>query len=426
MLHQKSGAQGRLAYDSITTDASERPWLIFVPSREAGLRGLSRHHLEPLDLSDYNLAHMVSLPPGRLHEHQSVAGDKRMSNALVARYARSGATLTRWDGLVGPQVGRIRDAGSVDRPMSPSALETWATCPYRYFLNRVLGISAPTEDGDEEFSPMERGLLVHNILERFVENEADTDEQLLELAEKAFEDAERRGQTGYQLVWEIAKDEIRERLRRFLDSDRQWLGEVPASSVAEVPFGSGDDSQAVRIEVEGLGEVRFRGKIDRVDVLAGEVRVRDFKTGKPDSFIEGTRGRPPSRSVTNGRALQLPVYLEAAQVMYPDKRVTASYCFPLSDRNTHGVGSYTEEDREQFADTLRRVIGMIRRGVFPATPESSPDAQGTNCSHCDFNRLCPSNRRQVWERKGRSDGPVTPFNELSNRASIVAEADAAE
>ena len=426
LLHQKSGGEGRLAYDSITNDASERPWLIFVPSREAGLRGLSRHHLEPLDLSDYNLAHMVSLSPGRLHEHPSVETDRRMSDALVARFARASTTFTRWDGLVGPEVGRIRDAGSVDRPMSPSALETWATCPYRYFLTRVLGISAPTEDGDEELSPMERGLLVHKILERFVENEGDSEEQLLELAERAFEDAERRGQTGYQLVWEITKDEIRESLKDFLASDREWLGGVPSASVAEVSFGTGDDSEGVGIEVEGLGEVRFRGKIDRVDVLADEVRVRDFKTGRPDSFMEGSRGRPASRSVTNGRALQLPVYLEAAQVMYPGKRISASYCFPLSDRNTHGVGSYTEEDRGQFVETLRRVIGMIRDGVFPATPEGSPDGRGTNCSYCDFNRLCPSNRRQVWERKGRSDDSVTPFNELSNRASIVEEADAAE
>ena len=426
LLHRKSGAEGRLAYDSITDEASERPWLTFIPSREAGLRGLSDNYLEPLDLSDYNLAHMVSLSPGRLGEHPSVATDRRMSNALKARAARSSSRFTRWDGKVGPVGSRIRDVGSEERPLSPSALETWATCPYRYFLSRVLGISASAADDGEELSPMERGLLVHRILERFVKEGRDTEQQLLELAENEFEDAERRGQTGYRLVWEITKDEIRESLRVFLATDRQWLGQAPARSGAEVPFGPEVEPNGVKIEVEDLGRVSFRGKIDRVDVLAGEVRVRDFKTGKPDSYMEGSSGRPANRSVTNGRALQLPVYLEAAQVMYPGKRVAASYCFPLSDRNTHGVGTYTEEDRGQFVETLRRVIGMVTGGLFPATPEGSPDGRGTNCSYCDFNKLCPSNRRLVWERKGRSDVSVTPFNELSNRASIVEESDAAE
>ena len=426
LLHPKTGGEGRLAYDSITTDVSERPWLTFIPSREAGLRRLADYNMEPADLSDYNLTRMVSLPVGSLSEHPAVALDDRMADALESRAARGSSVLTRWDGLIGPVGRQIEDLGSVERPVSPSALETWGTCPYRYFLSRVLGISAPTDDAAAELSPMERGLLVHRVLERFVEDEADTEERLLALADEEFDDAERRGQTGYQLLWEITKDEIREGLRGFLANDREWLGEAPAYSAAEVGFGPEAGSQDVQIEVEELGEISFRGKIDRVDVLTDEVRVRDFKTGRPDPYRDGRRARRADRTVANGLALQLPVYLEAAQAMHPGKRVTASYCFPLSDRNTHGVGTYTEDDREQFVDTLRLILGTIRKGVFPATPEGSPDGRGTNCSYCDFNRLCPSSRRQTWERKGRSDSAVRPFNDLGNRGSMAEETDAAE
>ena len=418
LLHQKTGGEGRLAYDSITTDVTERPWLTFIPSREAGLRRLADHNMEPADLSDYRLTRMVSLPAGRLSEHPAVALDDRTADALQARAARGSSVLTRWDGLIGPLGHRIEDLGSVERPVSPSALETWATCPYRYFLSRVLGISAPT-DASAELSPMERGLLVHRVLERFAEDEADTEERLLALTDEEFDDAERRGQTGYQLLWEVTKDEIREGLRSFLAKEGEWLGEAPANSAAEVGFGPEAGSQAVQIEVEELGEVSFRGKIDRVDVLTDEVRVRDFKTGRPDPYRGGKGGKGANRTVANGLALQLPVYQEAAKAMHPGKRVTASYCFPLSDRNTHGVGTYTEDDREQFVDTLRLILRTIRKGVFPATPEGSPDGRGTNCSYCDFNRLCPSSRRQTWERKGQSDSAVRPFNDLGNRASMA-------
>ena len=88
---------------------------------------------------------------------------------------------------------------------------------------------------------------------------------------------------------------------------------------------------------EELGEVSFRGKMDRMDVLGDEVRVRDFKTGKPEPYFDGIQGRKADRTVANGQALQLPVYLEAAQSLFPGKQITVSYCFPLAENNTHDV-----------------------------------------------------------------------------------------
>lgn len=147
--------------------------------------------------------------------------------------------------------------------------------------------------------------------------------------------------------------------------------------------------------------------------------MRDFKTGKPDPYREKKDGKEPDRSVANGRALQLPVYLEAARAMYPGKPVSASYCFPLHDKHVHDVGTYTEEDRERFRESLGLIMGLVRQGVFPATPEQSDgDEWGGNCNYCDFKQLCPARKRQIWERKGR-DPMVGPFNRLGNKASMA-------
>ena len=76
--------------------------------------------------------------------------------------------------------------------------------------------------------------------------------------------------------------------------------------------------------MNGLGEVWFRGKIDRIDVVGDEVRVRDFKTGKPEPYFDGARGRRATRTLINGRAVQLPVYAAAARRKYPDDAVDIS------------------------------------------------------------------------------------------------------
>ncbi len=424
ILHKSAGADERLTYETITQDAGDKPWLTFVASREAGLRQVAGSDVKPADVSEYNLSHMIGLPPEDVEKHPAMARDARLVAALHANEARSGDLLSEWDGLVGPESPRIEDIGTADRPISPSALETLANCPYRYFLGRALGISAPAEDDDGELSNMDRGLLVHRILERFVEEECTTEEELISIAEEEFEKTESRGATGYHLLWEIEKGEIRDGLGQFFAAESEWLGGTPESSDAEVNFGEDPEECGVSIELDGFGDVHFRGKIDRVDVLGDEVRVRDFKTGKPDYYREKSNGGEPDRSVANGRALQLPVYLEAAQVMYPGKSVSASYCFPLHDRYVHDVGKYTEEDRERFRESLGLIVGMVREGVFPATPEQSDgDEWGGNCNYCDFKKLCPSRKRLVWERKGRTDPRVAPFNRLGNRASMADDDD---
>ena len=418
LLHEATAGPGaRLTSENLTADAARKPWLTVIPSREAGLRQLAGsvgdargNGVAPADLADYNLMHLLANAVRPPASHPAWAADSRIRNALDARDARMGATITRWDGRVDSGSRRISEIGAPDRPISPSALETWAICPYRYFLSRVLGIApSPVADDVGEISALDRGVLVHRILEGFVNRKMQSEEQLLALADAEFAAAANLGIAGYPLLWEMEKETIRAGLRRFFIADAEWLGGPSLESRSEQAF---DD---VRVDVSGLGTVRFRGKIDRLDVLAGEVRVRDFKTGSPDRYTSGPNAQN-AYTVASGRALQLPVYVAAARQMYPDADIRASYCFPLSNNPTREGRPYTDaEGLAEFYETLRRILGAARAGVFPATPEE--DDRG-NCRYCDFNRLCPARRRQFWERKGRSDPDVQPFNALGGRAAI--------
>ena len=423
--HEQPGATGRLTYENLVDNADAKPWLTYIRSREASLRGLSGSAGEPADAADYNLMHLVAAARDALRHHPSLASNPRMTAALDARDARNGNALSPWDGRVELDIPGVATLGTREYPVSPSALETWATCPHKFFLSRVLRLSALPGEEEEDMSALERGVLVHRILERFVKERRQTDADLLELAEEEFVIAEGRGVTGYPLLWDLAKDDIRARLQVFATQEAEWLTGVVTEAGAEAGFGPGTDIGEVSVSVDGLGEVWFRGKIDRIDVVGDEVRVRDFKTGKPEPYFDGARGRRATRTVTNGRALQLPIYAAAARRKYPNDAVdiAASYCFPLAENNTHGVAPYTEANQKEFSATLVAIVDGARRGIFPATPETAGDSdqERGNCTYCEFNRLCPVRRRQIWERKGLSDSDtVLPFNSLGGNAAIGA------
>ena len=191
--HEQSGATGRLTYENLVDNADVKPWLTYVRSREANLRGLSGSASEPADAADYNLMHLVAGARDALRRHPSLASNPRMTAALDARDARDGSALSPWDGRVELDIPGVAAIGTREYPVSPSALETWATCPHKFFLSRVLRLSALPGEEEEDMSALERGVLVHRILERFVKERKQTDADLLELAEEEFVIAERRG-----------------------------------------------------------------------------------------------------------------------------------------------------------------------------------------------------------------------------------------
>ena len=425
-LHQTHGGTGRRTYENIHAGAGADQWLTTIQSRADGLRRLpepANADAAPADLADYRLMHLLS-DRSQLAAHS----DERMIRALTARRARNGNVITEWDGRLPNDSTRISAIASQDRPISPSALETWAGCPYRYFLSRILGLSAlPEGDDDEQISALEKGSLVHKILEEFVKQGKQTADELLALADREFKSAEDRGVTGYYLLWDMEKAEIRDGLTAFLAAEQEWFGgKTPRQSQAEVAFGEKTDVGEVSVVVDGLGEVWFRGSIDRMDVVDCEVRVRDFKTGKSENYTSGPTAQNRV-TVANGRALQLPVYVAAARKSHRESAANydyiGSYSFPLLEKPINNGRPYDDkQDFDAFQTTLRQIISTARSGVFPATPDG--DGRYSNCYYCDFKNLCPTRRRQIWQRKGQYDPDVQPFNKLGGKAAIKNDDDA--
>lgn len=331
--------------------------------------------------------------------------------------------LTVWDGVLNPadQVKVSRN-----RSISPTRLENYATCPYRYFLQSVLRLEEIEEpETIERLSALDRGSLIHDILECFL-SQCSTDlskgeterahlqTQLHSVAEKLCEEAEGRGESGYPLVWEFDKAAIFEDLDRWLEIELQEQQRSHLHPRAfEVRFGPswhGDDQstegfsveQPVSVTLDGriLG---FHGRIDRIDLSDDDVpvfRVIDYKTGH-----SSTKGKD---QFTQGKTLQLPIYLLAAahalqqhgcEVSWHDG--TAEYFYSTSRggfRRVRFSGAALASRWKDFHQLLGDMTDQIARGDFH--PEPGPN--GDNCRYCLGQQVCDVRIVRLSERKAES------------------------
>jgi RecB family exonuclease len=185
-------------------------------------------------------------------------------------------------------------------------------------------------------------------------------------------------------------------------------------AAVELKFG-GDDGEHPSAEV-GLPDgrrLRFRGMVDRIDRAAdGSLLVVDYKTGK------GTSYRPVDEDrLDRGRRLQLPIYADAARRAFPGDaepvRVDAYYWFvEESGRKAWRGGPDDEAVQERFESVVGTIVDGIESGKFPANPGEESYFGPTHCGFCDFQRVCPSSRVDLWEGV-RDDPALDDYRELA-------------
>jgi ATP-dependent helicase/nuclease subunit B len=179
----------------------------------------------------------------------------------------------------------LRDAGKqipIDRPapapplaarptsLSVTEIEKWVRDPYAIYARRVLGLK-PLDPLDAEIGPLERGTLVHEALEVFVDRfpgplPGDALIQLDAIAGEVF--AKYGTPKAAQALWRP----------RFLRA-AEWFVETERERRAGI--------RRSLTEVESAGwavtdRFTLHGVADRIDLLAdGGAAILDYKTGKP-------------------------------------------------------------------------------------------------------------------------------------------------
>ncbi len=374
-----------------------------VPSRFLA-RTLAAADVDPpQEVKSY--AHGISVAPFPATRHElavrGALGDAAWVRALppVARgrellAARASESFTRFDGNLSALGERLRRVGPLDneRATSPTRLQTWVACPHAYLMGAVLYVE-PVERPETiwQMSPLDRGSLVHEVLEHFVADGTFDRARLRALAEQACAAAEARGITGRRLLWERDRRVLLAELDAFFDADAAWRTARDARPLAaELSFGfAADGTEPVEVRWSDGRAVRLRGKADRIDVTAaGDLLVVDYKTGKPDDY----RALAPDNPVDQGNHLQLPIYAHAARAAYPEygrADVSAYYWF-VGRGNNQVIGySVDEHVDDEF----------IEAGIFVANPPPPGPSPFVSCAFCDPDGMGTADAWRAWERK---------------------------
>lgn len=195
---------------------------------------------------------------------------------------------------------------------SPSGIEDYNRCPFVYFCKRIMKIYKPMV---KEINPLERGNVIHFILEKIIDKYSR--EEFIHLSEQEIEnDAGKFGEIFlkeqfsdgitlsprmkilYKKVISDVKNAVCHLQNEFLQSEYY-------PDRTELVIDTGQPAKPLSLKLENGCHIYISGKIDRVDVAElpdknKAVRVVDYKSGTKKFSIQ---------NIYNGLDHQMLLYL---------------------------------------------------------------------------------------------------------------------
>ncbi len=343
------------------------------------------------------------------HEGDAVA---ELAAARVAVLAAVEATGTAepgpWSGYVGAEAKVSEEALWVTH------VEGFATCPWRAFVNRRLGVRPLADPHLDLPDPGGRlvGLVVHDVLEAIVlDAVGDRVSELSDAVDRSpVEVSWPNGERFEELLRGAARRVAREeglsalgfgpllaaRARPFLEVARQleWgerglLGGVLAAEVVGEATAAGAD-------------VKLGFRADRVGRAPEGTLLVDYKTGAPWTKVkdEAKRRRDILLRVARGRGLQAVAYALA-----PSGGGVGRYIFlkpVIEGDDASRIVTLESEDTEAlalFAEVVRAVLEAGAQGVvFPRVEEADDDGVPAHCKYCAVAECCQRDDSRFRQR----------------------------
>ncbi len=382
--------------------------------------------VDAIDDAEHDLALLARVLALPLRETEGTArylldANPHLARALRARGRRYRSGWFAEDGLVKPSADALtllaRHAPAA-RSYSPTALQHYAACPYRFFLSAVHRLS-PREEPEpiEEIGALDRGSLVHDVL--FLLLRGLRADGALPISPRALDDARRRMERilaeqaevyrerlapAIPRVWEDGIDQLRADLWEMIQRwsrEHEWI-----PTYFELGFGplsARDDSEkdeASRAEAVALDcGLQLRGSIDLVERRAdGALRASDYKTGKA-RYVK-------VRTVQGGEVLQPVAYALVLEKLFPDRAIVGGrlyYCTSAGQFQDASV-PLDADARAAFARLGDALDDALARGFLPAYPTA--DA----CKFCDFKVVCGA--REVERVAHKDQAPLARLSLL--------------
>jgi ATP-dependent helicase/DNAse subunit B len=291
---------------------------------------------------------------------------------------------------------------------SVNQLETWLSCPFNFYVNRILKLEE-SEAPDTAVGPLIRGGVMHRVLQDFHQQFAGlhirdiglpkADEVMESLVEAAFEKQDWSDCAAPRGAVLAEKLHMQSRMRRYLRIEHAQEKEQGWKPLHfEVGFGraakadEAEPSNARPFVMQGeSGPVRFTGRIDRIDRDGIQARLIDYKSGTV----------PGSGDITRGDNIQLSVYAEAVeQHLLPGSQCTEARYLSVGKtdrREALGIGEkrYNWPMRvDNMHTAIDRAVEGIRSAYFP------PERAGNSCFGCGHARACRHEDARIARKTG--------------------------
>lgn len=337
-----------------------------------------------------------------------------VDRALRLRAHRALRKWTLADGLVDPGAAGVAALAKhqlTARSFSPTALQNFAGCPYKFLLSAIFRLSPPEDRTVRDvIDPLVRGTLVHEVLFRFLlqardggklplkrEERAAHFEILLQILGEEEANARARGAAFLPVIWDDMLHEIVRDLEVWLDAQIDH----PAEPLYfELAFGlaqeAGRDPRSVLepVEISGSGGdptlLLARGSVDLVERRSdGTLVAVDHKTGKT---------KVQAGVITDGGTVLQPVVysLVLEKILGPGGAKVAGgelyYCTHAGDF-TRVFVPLDDAARTAFGTVARTVDGALRDGFLPRAPGEY------GCRYCDFQTICGEGAEQIAAHK---------------------------
>ena len=300
--------------------------------------------------------------------------------------------------------------------LSPSSINTYISCPLHFYLKYVLRLDVD-DTADDYIDTSDYGKIVHRIFENvyndfkdsspnkyadgsfdvtpqmiddLIKNEARTDSFIT----KSFNEILKIDPVDTPLKGESRL--LAKLVKRFIVKTLEHDKNLASQGLRYIASEEGIDSTW---EVDPSLSVNFKFVIDRIDEVAGKMRIVDYKTGSDKITFEGMDDLfDPAKKDRRKAILQTILYchLYNAKKGQPDREIQP-IIYQLSTIFREGIKDIRQGSGrstvpfdnyqsviEDFVERMNKTISQIFDTDTPIKTAENPDA----CKYCNFRSIC--------------------------------------
>jgi ATP-dependent helicase/DNAse subunit B len=288
-----------------------------------------------------------------------------------------------------------------NKGFSPSSLSTYLSCSLKFYFSKILKISLPDEM-EEEIAQNTRGSIIHDVLEEIYKTEAagrnkfdDTffDNALKnynEILDRKYKKHYKKGDTEHGNNLLLKKLDSR-MIEGFLNYDKKFSNGI-TGVICEQKLKT-----TLPVETrDGIKEITIKGYADRIDVLNGEKRIIDYKTGKAEAKdlnigdVGGENWEELFAGNKYSKAFQLLTYALIYTLQTGNGSPVTPMIAALKTKNIYFKLKINDDSRvdSEILDNFKAGLIDLLTEIYDKDIPFGQTDDIKQCTYCDYVNIC--------------------------------------